>query len=127
MKNQGLKVVFGLIVFLFSGALAYFTATYLSDNHMFDYWGALAIFAGAYVLVGILVSMVFSISLGFLFAADVLILNLLHQYYGEWANELKLTLIGVILLILYVSSAMRFKDEPALISAPQAPSNTGIS
>ncbi len=126
MKHQGLKVVFGLIIFLFSGALAYFTANYLSDNHMFDYWGALAIFAGAYVLVGMLVSMVFSISLGFLFAADVLILNLLNQYYGEWANELKLTLIGVILVILYVSAAMRFKYEPTPISVPQAPSNTGI-
>ena len=32
MKNQGLKIAFGIIIFLFSVALAYFTAWYFQDN-----------------------------------------------------------------------------------------------
>jgi len=77
MKNQSLKIFFGLIIFLFSVALAYFTANYVSSSGYFDYWATLAIFGAAYVLIGIAVSMIFSISLGFLFAADVVILHLL--------------------------------------------------
>ena len=90
MKNQTLKILFGFVIFLFSLALGYFTANYLSSNGYFDYWGTIAIFAGAYVLIGIIVSMVFSVSLGFLFAADILIIHLLFQYYGQWADVMKL-------------------------------------
>jgi hypothetical protein len=104
--------LFGTIILLFSTALAYFTANYLSTNNMFDYWGTIAIFACAYVVIGIGVSMIFAISLGFLFSADILILNLLLQYYGQWADVVKLTMIGGILIILYVATAMWLKDKP---------------
>jgi hypothetical protein len=116
MKNQLAKTLFGLVIFLFSVALAYFTASYLRDNKLFDYWGAIAIFACAYVVVGIVISSIFSISLGFLFAADVLILQLLLEYYGRWANSLKLSVIGIILVILYTVASLSLKDKPEVPS-----------
>lgn len=114
MKNQSLKIFFGVIIFLFSVALAYFTANYVSTNNYFDYWGTLAIFGAVYVLIGIGVSMIFSISLGFLFAADVVILHLLFQYYGQWADVLKLILIGGILVILYACAARFLGDKKSV-------------
>jgi hypothetical protein len=111
MKNQGLKVVFGLVIFLFSLALAYFTANYISNNALFNYWGTIAIFAGAYVLIGIIIASIYSISLGFLFSADILIIHLLFQYYGQWADFLKTIIIGVILIILYIATAMSLGDK----------------
>ncbi len=110
MKNRGLKLVFGLVIFLFSTALAYFTANFAKTTGSFDYWGTIAIFACLYVVIGIAVASVFAVSLGFLFGADVLILSLLVQYYGAWALPLKLTVIGVILLVLYVVASLKLKD-----------------
>lgn len=112
--------MFGLVIFLFGVALAYFTANYVSTNHIFDYWGAVAIFAGAYVLIGIAISMVFPVSLGFLFAADILILHLLFQYYGKWASELKLFTIGTILVVLYISAWFAFGDKQEMPAVPPA-------
>ena len=124
MKNQTIKILFGFVIFLFSLALGYFTANYLSSNSYFDYWGTLAIFAGAYVLIGVLVSMIFSVSWGFLFAADILIIHLLFQYYGQWADVLKLTTIGAILIILYIAAGLGLGDKsgPAVDSTAPAAS-----
>jgi hypothetical protein len=118
MKNQTLKIFFGLIIFLFSVALAYFTANYVSTSGYFDYWATLAIFGAVYVLIGVAVSMIFSISLGFLFAADVVILHLLFQYYGQWADTLKLILIGGILVILYACAAVFLADKKSARADP---------
>lgn len=121
-NNQSIKVFFGIVIFLFSLALAYFTASYMRTNNLFDYWGTLALFACAYVIIGIAISMIFSISLGFLFAADILILHLLFQYYGGWADVLKLTMIGAILVVLYAAAAFWLKDRPqAAIASPLQP------
>jgi len=106
MKNQIAKVLFGTIILIFSVSLAYFTANYFGDNDIFDYWGTIAAFVGAYVLIGIAVSMIFPISLGFLFAADVLILHLLYHYYGEWADTVKTGVVGFILVVLYSVAAI---------------------
>ena len=108
-----------MVIFLFSLALAYFTANYLSTNLVFDYWGTIAIFAGVYALIGIIISSIYSISLGFLFSADVLIIHLLFQYYGHWADFLKVVVIGAILITLYIASSLGLSDktEP-LYSAP---------
>lgn len=119
MKNQLAKVLFGIVIFLFSVALAYFTASYMRTNALFDYWGTLAIFACVYVLVGIAIVAIFPISLGFLFAADVLILHLLLNYYGEWADVLKLSVIGAVLIILYASTATWLQD----VEAPSTPAS----
>lgn len=120
MKNTALKFIFGIVIFLFGSALAYFTANYMGTTKAFDYWGTIAIFACAYVLVGIVVVRIFAISLGFLFAADVLIISLLVQYYGTWAAPLKLTMVGGILVILYVVSALKMKDIPSRQMATSA-------
>jgi len=122
MKNVALKFVFGMVIFLFGSALAYFTASYMRTTGAFDYWGTIAIFACAYVLVGMAVARVFAVSLGFLFAADVLILSLLFQYYGAWAAPLKLIVVGAILAILYAVAAAMMKDrQPAAAGAMAAP------
>ena len=108
------------MIFLFSAALAYFTANYMKTNILFDYWGTVAIFACAYVVVGIVIMRIFPISLGFLFAADVLILHLLFNYYGDWADALKLTVTGVVLVILYATAALRLTDlEKPTPTVPQ--------
>ncbi len=123
MKNVALKMVFGLVIFLFGTALAYFTANYMGTTKMFDYWGTVAIFACVYVIVGMLVAVIFAISLGFLFAADVLILSLLSQYYGAWAAPLKLLVVGAILVILYIVASIRLKDPVYAAAPPAYPSN----
>lgn len=117
MRNQLAKILFGLVIFFFSAALAYFTANYLSENKLFDYWGALAVFACIYVVVGSIVAMIFPISIGFLCAADILILRLLGEYYGQWADALKLLVVGAVLVILYGVSALVFKDHSAVRGA----------
>jgi len=124
-KNIALKFTFGMIIFLFGTALAYFTANYVKTAGVFDYWGTVAIFSCAYVLIGIAISMVFAVSLGFLFAADVLIISLLVQYYGAWAAPLKLIVIGAILVILYAVSAVMLKDKPEQVAVAVPPPTTG--
>ena len=133
MKNQGLKLVFGLVIFLFGSALAYFTANYLSTNAIFNYWGTVAIFAGAYVLIGIIIASIYSISLGFLFSADVLIISLLFQYYGQWADFLKVMIVGVVLIVLYIASGINLADRgdamyvgwsPVSENIPQVPAES---
>jgi hypothetical protein len=121
MKSYHLSLVLGVVVFSFSIALAYFTASYLRSQMLFDYWIALSFFALGYVFVGILVSLVFPVSLGLLFSADVLILHILFRYYGEWADPLKLALSGFILLILYAVAGLVFQEKPMISSVPPPP------
>lgn len=132
-QNSSLKIVFGLLIFLFSVALAYFTANYLDESHAASYWPTVAGFAGIYVLTGILVSFIFPISLGFLFSADVLILHILLEKYGGFSDVLKLTLVGSILAVLYVSAYVRLGDSEYALpmessaspaSTPGTPSGT---
>jgi hypothetical protein len=126
MKNQAAKILFGLVIFLFSVALAYFTANYMSTNAIFDYWGTVALFSCVYVVIGIAIVVIFPISLGFLFAADILILHLLVNYYGAWADVLKLITVGAVLIVLYIASAVWLDDKEAASSetpssSPQTP------
>ena len=113
-KNITLKFFFGLMVFAFSLALAYFTATYLRNEAAFDYWGALLVFAGVYIAVGILVSMIYPVSLGFLFSADILILNVLLENFGDWQDISKAMVVAVILLILYSFALIKLGDKEDL-------------
>lgn len=111
MSNNIPKIIFGFIIFAFSIALAYFVADYAQSTKAFDYWGALASFAFIYVVVGIMIRSIFPISLGFLFSADILILNLLINYYGKWTVETKLLIIGVILVALYSITYVTFREN----------------
>jgi hypothetical protein len=118
MKDNGIKILFGLIIFLFGVSLAYFGASYVRTNGIFDYWGTIAIFTGLYALIGILVSVVFPISLGFLFAADVLLIHLLAEYFGEWAGLLKFFIVGAILIVLYTTAWIKLKDKEVVVPTP---------
>lgn len=110
-KSITLKIIFGVLIFAFSLALAYFTASYVDKNKIFDYWGTLLLFAAVYIIVGIVVSKIFPISLGFLFSADILILNVLFENFGDWLDITKAFILSIILLILYLVAWFKFQDE----------------
>jgi len=124
MKINVIKIVLGAVIFLFSLALAYFSASYLDQSqvssgllgfgyaHSSTYWVVLAAFAGGYVLVGILISFVIPLSLGFLFSADILLLNILFEQYGKIGEVYKVLLVAFILFILYIFAWLKLGDEP---------------
>ena len=122
-KNTWMKLFFGGIIFLFAVALAYTTANYLDTGtlrtHSGEYWLVLMVASIVYVLLGVTVSNVFPVSLGFLFSADVLILHTLGAKYGEIPDPAKTALVGVILVILYVFAWKKLGDAspPAMQSA----------
>jgi uncharacterized membrane protein len=126
MKNQGLKIGFGALIFLFSIALAYASAWYfdgresggggifnaLSPSGNFDaFWITLLIFGGAYILIGIIVARVYPVSLGFLFASDVVLLHVLNNQYGGFDNGIKSLIIFVLLVILYLFAFLKLQDK----------------
>lgn len=111
---------FGLVVFMFGTALAYFSAHYLDKNGMFDYWPTLAFGAVAYIIAATLLWTIASLSLGFLFAADVLILHVFFDNFGDWHDAGKATLLGVLLIVLYVAAYFKLRD-PAVPIAPHPP------
>lgn len=118
-KNTAVKLIFGLVIFLFSLALAYFTANYVDSTTSLsglyqkeaNYWLALFLFAGVYVIIAICVLKIFPISLGFLFSSDVLIIHLLFENFGEIQNLAKIAIIGFVLIILYWLAWFKLKDE----------------
>ena len=125
MKNNLLKLIFGLIIFLFGLSLAYFTTSYLDKEQGFDYWLSLAIFSFVYIAIGMWVYTVFPVSLGFLFGADILLLHLLGSQYSDFPTIAKVVLLCAILALLYLFAWYRFKDMPdrytAVINTQNAP------
>ena len=114
-KDEFLKVIFGLIIFLFSVALAYFTATYVQKSIDFDYWNVLLLFAGVYLVVGLITVKIYPISLGFLFSADVLILNNLYENFGNWDDIVKTLIVGGILIVLYLIAWFVLADKEDVV------------
>jgi len=118
MDKNSFKVIFGAMIFLFSLALAYFSASYLSKEMSFDYWVALLLFAAVYIAVGAAVFQIFAVSLGFLFSADVLILHLMLEKFGDtFTNLAKAAIIGCILAILYII-ALNYKENESTLPPP---------
>lgn len=117
-KNAAVKIVFGSIIFLFSGALAYFAASYSEKNGWLDYWITLVLFAALFMTVGILVSRIFSISLGFLFSADVLFLYALGANVETVQVIYKAILVAFILVALYFVAWYKIPEESSTGSAP---------
>ncbi|MEK9181210.1 MAG: hypothetical protein AAB871_03175 [Patescibacteria group bacterium] len=115
-----IKVIFGFIIFLFSLALAYFTADYFSVHSGADKWIINVFFIGIYLIVGMIVMNVYAISLGFLFAADVLLLDVLSSNFYRLDDLIKAVIIGVILAILYAIALSRF-SQPIAVSSQAAP------
>jgi hypothetical protein len=107
-KDATLKVIFGVMIFAFSLALSYFAASYFEES--FDYWGVIMIFALVYIVVGVAVSSVLAISLGFLFSADILILNLLFENFGDFSDATKVAVIGIVLIVLYAVTWFKFGE-----------------
>lgn len=103
-KNILLKVGFGFLIFAFALAFAYFTANYLETANHLNYWFALEGFAGLYVLIGILIATIFPVSLGFLFSASILVMHIFLDKYNDIADINKAILLGVILVILYLTA-----------------------
>jgi hypothetical protein len=120
-----MKLFFGGIIFLFAVALAYTTANYFyteaGPTHSSVYWFTLMIAGVIYILLGVVVSSVFPVSLGFLFSADVLILHTLGAKYGEIPDPAKTALVAIVLIILYVFAWKKLGDNQSSISA--APEN----
>jgi len=107
-NEQARKLVFGLMIFAFSLALAYFIAVYLRNNHYFDYWGALMIAGGIFITIGVFVSSIIPVSLGFLFSADILVLHVLMANFGDFSDGIKALFVGLILAILYLLAWSEF-------------------
>ncbi len=119
MHNNVVKIIFGCLIFLFSLALAYFIASYVDKIHAFDYYFTLAFIAIGYILCGLAVSQIYALSLGFLFASDVLILHVLASKYTQFETIYKTGLVAIMLIILY--SFAWFKGEHATSVSPVAP------
>lgn len=114
-KNSDvLKVVFGAIIFAFSSAFAYFLASYVDKHLIFDYWGTLIIFAGIYIVVGLIVVNIFPVSLGFLFAADLLVLHAMLENFGDLGDGTKALFVGLILVALYLIAWLLIPEEVSM-------------
>lgn len=109
-KNNLLKVVFGLIIFLFSLALAYFTAVYTEENTTVDFFGTLLMYTGVYLIIGVAISKIYPISLGFLFSADILLLHVMFENFGDLSDMIKAGVIGGIIIALYVVAWLMLPD-----------------
>lgn len=110
-EKLAIRIVFGAVILLFSLALAYFTANYLDKFGFLEYWPVLTIAAVLYVIVGVLVSGISAVSLGFLLSADILILHNLLDNFSEFHNIYKMLLVGYVLSMLYLFAWIKFKDH----------------
>ena len=109
LKDSLIKIIFGIIIFIFGLALAYFSASYL-ERQGIDQWLVLSIFAIIYVILGLSVYTIFPISLGFLFSADILLINLLSDQYSGFSIASKAFIMGLMLVILYVLAWQKYRD-----------------
>jgi phosphoglycerol transferase MdoB-like AlkP superfamily enzyme len=109
-RNGIVKLIFGGVIFLFSLALAYFTANYVDQSKDVNYWFVLFCFTVIYMTIAITVYKIFSISLGFLFACDVLIINLLFENFGEFQYLFKMAILAIALIVLYCLAWLKLKD-----------------
>ena len=122
LKPATYRIVFGFIIFLFSLAFAYFTASYLQRAQQVDYWYVLAMASVIYIVIGIMTFKVFSVSLSFLFSSDILLINILFDNYGSFPTIGKAALLGILLVIMYTFAWWKMKDTTP-VGAPGQPFN----
>ncbi|MDD3284004.1 MAG: hypothetical protein PHZ07_00205 [Patescibacteria group bacterium] len=117
-KNVAIKLIFGGVILLFGTALAFFTASYLETNEVFSYWTTLVIFTGIYIFAGIIIHKIYSISLGFLFSGDILLLYVLGDNFGDINIWAKFIILVAVLIILYSITWLVYSkkdfDQPSL-------------
>ena len=118
-KNSIIKLIFGGVIFLFSLALAYFTANYIDASQDHNYWFAIFSFTLAYMIIAIIVYRIFPISLGFLFSCDVLIIHLLFENFGGIQYLLKIAVLAAALIILYLLAWFKLEDKEIQIPTMQ--------
>ncbi len=121
-ENQTVKIVFGIIIFLFGLALAYFSADYFAKAPNRDAFSIyLLVFGAAYTLVGLAVARIYPVSLGFLFSADVLLLHGLSDEYADFGKWVKIAVIGGTLFALYMYAFIGFRNRRVSVPLPADP------
>lgn len=126
MKNKTtelvVKLFVGFLIFAFGLALAYFSADVIgkSPNEL-TYGLTLFGFSMVYIASGVAVSGIFPISLGLLFAADILLLNLLSDSFKGFQPPLKALIIALALAALYAIAVVQLKDRQQSTSQGQLP------
>ncbi len=123
MKPNYTKIFFGVIVFLFSTALAYFSADYFTGGQVLFSGAAVTagqttspgfvmfIFGLIYAVAGVLLVRVIPVSLGILLAADVTLLDALARNYDSIEGMYRVGLIGLVIVFVYLFAWFRCKDS----------------
>lgn len=119
MKVNYTKLFFGIIVFLFSVSLAYFSADYLASGatatspFMTDGGRGLAMFGFGllYAILGIALVRIMPVALGFLLSADVALLDALARNYDKIEGMYRVGMIGIVLIVVYLFAAYNCKDR----------------
>jgi hypothetical protein len=132
MKVNYTKLFFGVIVFLFSVSLAYFSADYLASgadaNSMFVTEGGrgLAMFGFGllYALLGVVLVRIMPVALGFLLAADVALLDALARNYDKIEGMYRVGMIGIVLVVVYLFAAFNCKDKVSEMVEVAIPTNS---
>ena len=119
-KLTGVQAFFFSIIFLFSTALAYFSASYIEHVSTVGYYVALLLFGAVYIILGIVLINIVPVSLGFLFPADILILHTLIQKYSAIDDIYKTIIIGVLLVAAYFFAWLKLRDVE-LVNVPIPP------
>jgi hypothetical protein len=126
MKNATAKIFFGIMIFAFSLALAYFSADYFSsDAGMGAFaaggWGLIMFgFGLLYAIAGVLLVRVLPVSLALLFSADVALLHALARNYNSIEGMYRVGMIAVVLVIVYLFAWYRCKDSMLGLEESQA-------
>lgn len=134
MKPNYTKLFFGVIIFLFSTSLAYFSADYLADVPGQSAWlqeggRGLAMFGFGliYAVVGVLLVRIVPVSLGFLLAADVALIDALARNYEKIEGMYRVGMIGLVLVIVYLFAAYRCRDTHMEVGATPSVGSPTVS
>ena len=106
-----MKIGLGVIIFAFGLALAYFAADAMTQYKGDFLYGLILLgFGISYVLVGIAVASIFPVSLGLLFAADILILHVFSESFTGFFSAIKALIVVAAIVSLYIVALTQFKE-----------------
>lgn len=117
MKPNFTKIFFGIIIFLFSLSLAYFSADYFTSPSLGAApatlgWGfAMMCFGLFYAVVGVFLFRIMPVSLALLFSADIALLHALADSYNQIEGMYRVALIAIVLVVVYIFAWYRCKDS----------------
>ena len=116
------KILFGVVIFLFSAAFAFFVAGFLDPTGANSYSMVLFVIGVFYVIIGIAVLRIMAVSLGFLFSADVVILYLLANDFSTYDSFLKIVIVGLSLVAMFYYAWYKLRDN--VPDVPASPPGT---